>query len=343
MAVVQHNAGNTGTLTPASTDATLPVGTTAGNTVLLIVSADATVATPSGFVLDRSQVNNNGHYVFRRAAAGAGETSWTITPSSSASVAWAVLELSALTASPLDGVASEGAGFGVSSRGTGTTGVTAQADELAVASIGLSIGGGSSNSVSSWSDSFAELRDTITTKASGTNVGVAVAVRTLTATGAYTSTATLAGISAATGIITTYKTAAGQAVDVGQALEADTAQPVSPVRAAALGQALESDAAHAVTAVRVLDVGQAAELDTGLPIAAVRVAELGRATQLDEALPITPVRVVRLGQAGEIDTALVLTPDGPAPAASRGRLVSGTRAAPSITARSRRVPTIKGE
>ena len=58
--VVQETSGTTGTTTPTTYSVTLP-NPTAGNSVVIIVSSDATVATPSGFVVDRSQVNGNGH------------------------------------------------------------------------------------------------------------------------------------------------------------------------------------------------------------------------------------------------------------------------------------------
>lgn len=113
----------------------------------------------------------------------------------------------------------------------------------------------------------------------------------------------------------------GQTVDIGQALELDTAAAIDPVR--------------------LLSTSQALQLDEALPITPVRTAAIGQASQADEALPVTPVRVVHVGQALELDSALVLTADGPAPAVSRGRLTSGTRTGPAMTTPPRRTPTIK--
>lgn len=309
MAVIQSNFGNTGADTPASTQATLPSGTTAGTQLLIIVSADATVSTPAGFSLDRSQVNNNGHYHFRKTATG-GETAWTITPSVAAAVAWIVLEMSALDSSPLDQVASEGAGFGVSSRGTGTTPATTQPNEVLVGSIGLSIGSGGSNSVNAWSDSFVELHDTCTTKVSGTNVAVAVALRTVSATGTYTSTATLAGVSAATGIITTYKATTDTVIAVAQAIEVDTAPSVAIARAVPVDIAAETDSAPPVMVARAVPTGLASEADTAQGVAVAKGLVLAQAVELDTAQDIARARAVPVSLAVEIDSALPVTIGG---------------------------------
>jgi hypothetical protein len=100
MAKVQDNAGNSGsTATPATTNsATLPSGTAAGNTLLLIIAADQLVTTPSGFTLDNSQVNTAAQYTFRKATT-AGETSWAFTMSPAGPYCWYVREESGLTGS----------------------------------------------------------------------------------------------------------------------------------------------------------------------------------------------------------------------------------------------------
>lgn len=184
-------------------------------------------------------------------------------------------------------------------------------------------------------------------------------------------------------VVTDTDPAGATIVDVEQALEDDTAGQITPVRAVQLGPAAELDTAHPVTPVRTLDAGLAHEADSAGAIAPVRVVTVGLALQVDEALPITPVRVVHVGQAAgletagavtpmrvltlgqaveadsaaavalvrlltvgqavELDSALPVTPIGPAPAATRGRLTSGTRAGPSITAPLRRLPSIRGE
>jgi len=231
--IVQENSGNTGTGTPTTTDASLASGTTAGNTLLILVSCDATVATPSVFTKAREQGNYSGHFLFRKPAT-AGETTWTLTPSVGASLSWYALEHSGLASNPLDVTTSQGTSSGVSSQSTGTTATTAQADVLVLASIGTSIGSGGTNSVSSWSNSFAERADTVTTKPSGANVGVAAAVLYPAAVGTYETTGTLAGTSQATGIIAVYKAGSGDttvaavaatATAAGQAPLVPTVQP----------------------------------------------------------------------------------------------------------------------
>jgi putative cell wall-binding protein len=204
--VVQQASGNTGTTTPASVTATLPAGTVAGNTVLLVVVADATVATPAGFTLDASQVNNNGHFVFRKVAV-AGETSFTFAPAVAASAAWYVAEVTGLAASPLDQTASTGTNVATPTISTGTTAATAQAEEFLLGSAGASLFGAPAPSFSGWTNGFVEVADTGTTKPAGTNVSLGVATRTATAVGTYGTTATLSTPAPATGIIATYRIA----------------------------------------------------------------------------------------------------------------------------------------
>lgn len=144
-------------------------------------------------------------------------------------------------------------------------------------------------------------------------------------------------------VVTDTDPAGANTVDVEQALELDTGGEIMPVRVVELGLAAELDTAQQVTPVRVLDVGQALQTDTAGVVTPVRIVTVGMGLQADEALPVTPVRVVRVGQALELDSALAVEAIGPAPAASRGRLTSGTRAGPSITAPPRRVASIRGE
>jgi hypothetical protein len=174
--------------------------------VLLVVVADATVATPAGFTLDASQVNNNGHFVFRKVAV-AGETSFTFAPAVAASAAWYVAEVTGLAASPLDQTASTGTNVATPTISTGTTAATAQAEEFLLGSAGASLFGAPAPSFSGWTNGFVEVADTGTTKPAGTNVSLGVATRTATAVGTYGTTATLSTPAPATGIIATYRIA----------------------------------------------------------------------------------------------------------------------------------------
>jgi len=204
---VQELGGTSGAAAPATYPVTLPNPTVAGNLIVIVVVSDATVATPAGFTLDKSQVNSNGHYHWSKIAAG-GEAAWTVTPGVSAAGVWYAAEISGLTATPTDQVASTGSSSGATTRSTGTTGTTAQANELAVASWGSSIVG----AAITWggeTNGFAErITDQVTTTG-GSNVGLAVASLTLAATGTVESTATADAAEApkSTGIVVTYKVA----------------------------------------------------------------------------------------------------------------------------------------
>lgn len=108
-----------------------------------------------------------------------------------------------------------------------------------------------------------------------------------------------------------------------------------------IGQAVQADSAGVIAPVRLADIAQAVELGTAAPVDLLRLLGIGQAQHTDEALPVTPVRLVPVGQALERDSALAVEAIGPAPPLSRGRLTSGTRTGPSITAPPRRTPMIK--
>lgn len=235
-AFVQELGGTSGATAPATYSVTLPGPTTNGNLVVIVVASDATVATPAGFALDKSQVNSNGHYHWSKVTTG-GETGWTVTPNSSAAGCWYAAEISGLAASPTDQVASTGSGTGATTRSTGTTGTTAQAAELAIASWGASTVG-TADSWGGQTNGFAERITDQGTTTGGSNIGLSVAALVLSATGAVESTATADGGQApkSTGIVVTYKVAAGSAIDAAAARAATatvtaTAATVQPAGA----------------------------------------------------------------------------------------------------------------
>ena len=208
VAIVQQASGNTGTGTPSSIDPTLASNDTSGNDLILIVASDATMSTPSGWTLDKSQVNNAGHYVFRKATTGSDDT-WNI-PVNNASTVWWIAEISGLDTSPFDVAASTGSSTQVTSRSTGTTATTAQADEYLIGSVSQSSPTITPTAPTGWTNSHvAQGTYQSTTKGTGTNVALTVADRTVTSTGAYETTASGMSSSATTGIIVTYKIAAG--------------------------------------------------------------------------------------------------------------------------------------
>ena len=84
-----------GSFNAASGSATLPVGTTAGNTVILTVDTNSAsgITLPTGFVKDTpTVVGAQKLSIYRRSNVPAGETSWTISVGVTAPVAWEVRE-----------------------------------------------------------------------------------------------------------------------------------------------------------------------------------------------------------------------------------------------------------
>jgi hypothetical protein len=207
---VQETGGTSGASSPASYAVTLPNPTVSGNLVVIVMASDATVATPAGFSLDKSQVNSNGHYHFSKVAAG--ENSWTVSPNSSAAGCWYVAEISGLTSTPLDQTASTGASTGATTRSTGTTSATTQAAELAIASWGSS-NVGTALTWGAESNSFTERISDVVTSTAGSNVALAVASKVLSSIGSVESTATADSAQApkSTGMVVTYLVAAAGA------------------------------------------------------------------------------------------------------------------------------------
>lgn len=198
--LIKQNQGNSGAATaPATTPATFVSSAAAGTgtQLLLGVCGDATVNTPSGFTLIKSQINTNGLYLFKKTAAG--ETSITITPTVAASVSWWLVEFSGLNLAELQTAGADASAVGTQS--TGTTGTTTGATNgLAVAIWGTSMFSGGTNSVTAMSNSHVEQADNITTKTgSQVNVGIAAGIRTPSADGTFTSTATLNATASACG------------------------------------------------------------------------------------------------------------------------------------------------
>ncbi len=192
---------------------TLASDTIAGNQVIICVSSHATVATPSGFTLDRSQVNSTGNYVFRKASV-AETASWTIDPAGSNAAAWWVAEVTGLDTSPVDQVISEGTTGGDDERSTGTTGTTSQADEWLLTITGLSSDDGAGiitvDATGSWTNSFVFQDDEGATNV-GFYVSANVATRTVSSTGTFETTSSFTSAQAAA-ILVTYTIAAVAAV-----------------------------------------------------------------------------------------------------------------------------------
>lgn len=183
-------------------------GRTSGNLLVLCVNSDATMSTPTGWTVGKSQVNDSGGYIYWRIADNTSTDTPTLNNGASTCIAWA--EYSGNAASQPDASASTGASTSGGTRSTGTTGTTAQADELAVALWGWS-GSGSGFTWSGQTNSFVEQIDVGTTKGGGINVGLCVATKALAATGTVESTATVSTNKASVGIVVTFKAATATA------------------------------------------------------------------------------------------------------------------------------------
>jgi len=231
--LVQAATGTTGGAQVTGFTATWAAAA-AGNTLILIVGASATVATPSGWTLDQAEVDNDGHYVFRKTAAG-GETSQAVTLGATRQAAWVLIEVSGLDATQPDvAPASTGSGTAVASRSTGTSGPTSQGDVLCLASW-VSIAN-PPQAITAATNSFAPLADTgATTFGNADDVRLQVYRLFPGAVGSYESTGTFAADSISTAIIAIYRGAAGvdATVTVPAAAAATADLPAPSVSAAA--------------------------------------------------------------------------------------------------------------
>lgn len=216
MALVQSNAGAQST-NLATVSATWSSAATAGNVIVIGVSAGATITTPAGWTLSPgcSQVDYNAHYIWWKIAAG-GETSQSYTLGSAEKSAWWTAEISGLTASPYDvstGTFHDGGGAQ-----TLTTEVTLSitpttGSRYVVASIGGLTTGTTRVTLASWLNSFTEQQDSGTAGTSEVEV-CGLADQAVTGNGAttFSSGATFSrGMSGTTGIIIAFKVSAASA------------------------------------------------------------------------------------------------------------------------------------
>lgn len=133
--LVQSAYADSGSATVATQAVTLPGPATAGNLLVAVGASDATIATPAGYALLVSAVNASAVYIWWKIAAG-GETGVTLTPSVTDTCCVALLEYSAIAASPADQSATAtGTGGTVGPVSAGATGTTSQASELVVAAV----------------------------------------------------------------------------------------------------------------------------------------------------------------------------------------------------------------
>jgi hypothetical protein len=136
--IVQSNSGTfVGTTGGA---ATLPTGTTAGNTVVIIlggVSAGATKTGPSGFTRDTPTAGGAAQPLVYRKTAVAAETSWGFSQLTAAPMTWDVYEFAGLdNAAPVDvtpGNIASGTGTTVDTSTAGVNNPSSVYDGLVIA------------------------------------------------------------------------------------------------------------------------------------------------------------------------------------------------------------------
>jgi hypothetical protein len=178
---------------------------TQNNLLLLPVTSDGIITTPTGWTKVTYGVNYTDTHLYYKIAGASEPTSVAIAINASTSLAACFLEYSGNIASPLDkSAANVGSGTtGVSTWATGTTAATAQADELVIASWGWESATGQTPS---YSGGFVELTHGDTT-GTGTNCSAAVAVLETSASGTQACTITITGSGNFVGGIATFKAA----------------------------------------------------------------------------------------------------------------------------------------
>lgn len=295
----------------ASLAVTLTSAPTAGNTLIACCNSDATIATPAGFTLAVSAVSGQGLYIFVRDVQAGDSATVTFTPSVSDAVAGGVLEYSGLTATPLDKVASNTTNSAATAIATGTTGITAQADELLIVVVGPHAGNGHPWVLSSWTAGYTSQIEEPEGLNGASSAACHIGDRIVTATGTYSATGTWTPASSDAGAaIATFKiaAAAGHTVSIGLASETDTAQAVKPLRTRALGTVQETDVAQQVKPLRARLIGLGSEADTALAIRPLRSRALGTALETDSARAIGHSKARTIGLVLETDAAFAITP-----------------------------------
>ena len=207
MAAVQvQKKSKASTASATSHNIVLDASPTQGNLLIVCAVADDYINTPSGWSLAASANDWTGTSLFYKIAGSGESATITVTIPSSTSMDLAAFEYSGMAASsPLDRTATAVAQSDPVSTGTTTT--TAQANELLVALVGLSR---TTAVIASWSNSFVQEYDLEST-GSSINVELGVALRTVAATGTYSSAADLTSYQNdhSSGLIATFKIAAG--------------------------------------------------------------------------------------------------------------------------------------
>lgn len=142
---------NTGIWSGTSMSVSVPGPTAPTSTMVFIIAGNTIVATPSGWTLRESQVNEMGHYLFTRMGS---TNSWNITTNNGAGT-WYVAEVASSTYE-----ASASANDPTGSHEYATPTLTPLAGHrLLLASVASSSGDEIQRTISDWTDNFTEIAD----------------------------------------------------------------------------------------------------------------------------------------------------------------------------------------
>jgi hypothetical protein len=155
--VIQESTGFT-TTTSTSVSVTLPLGTTAGNTVVVIITGGLEAVGPAGFVTDRAVGTVIASH---KSEVTAGESSWTFTTATATLFSWYVCEMTNIE--PAVAVDASAGSTGLVSNGNTatlpTTPLTAALDTVVFGVVSATVTAGDVQSWSGWTDNFAEVAD----------------------------------------------------------------------------------------------------------------------------------------------------------------------------------------
>lgn len=192
----------------------LPLTPTPGNTIILTVVSNATVAIPTGYSLASSAISSTGTYIFYKIAGASEASTINLIPSSIADIAVRAYEYSGLAASAVFDKQASATPAGTVSQSTISTGTLSQANEFCIAVYGYPHTTYASIPVS-WSGSF---RPEGALFGSGTDQPCnATATQVVTSTTALTVTATVQTPASGNSIcLATFKMAASTTTFIGK-------------------------------------------------------------------------------------------------------------------------------
>lgn len=200
LAALAITSGTSGASSVSSVDASWSA-TIAGDLIVVgvVVPSGATLTTPSGGWAQAVQQTTAARLAVYLLAASGGETGVSVAMSAARPAAWvaAVVTRSLVAATQPDVTAvSAGANVASTTRSSGTSGTTTQADVACLAIHGtLRTDAGGAPDLTSWTNSFAEQVDTGSTTTGANDVRLFLSTRFPGAVGTYETTGTQASVS----------------------------------------------------------------------------------------------------------------------------------------------------